>query len=370
MTLSPMNDGDIRPLQYGRGLAALLVCLFHYETVIPVTGNAALGGYNPAFIFRAGHSGVEFFFVLSGFIIFLAHRNDLGRPQRLGTFYQKRAIRILPIFWLTVIPSGVAVLILSSHSVLTPVKLLLDVILIPREGALTLPAAWTLQHEAVFYLLFGFMILNRKFGIAMFAAWQFACLIVLVFSLLPQDYSLISATYFGYYNFGFFFGIVIAALRERINYSIHRQVLVVLGCLGFLGLLVCFAGEWRSGSSFFSSPAISTLTYFVLYSLVILALLSIENKRRSVLDISLGSLGAASYILYIIHEPLYSALYKVYLRLGPSVAAQPIVTFILFVAIAVASSIVIYYFIERPMLRWLRRQFVRNVKQINIMTAP
>jgi exopolysaccharide production protein ExoZ len=151
---SPPNSGEIRPLQYGRGIAALLVCLFHYEGAmnhIQAAGAAAVESTNFDYIFRAGHSGVEFFFILSGFIIFHAHRRDLGRPDRFGSFYRKRAIRILPMFWLIVIPFGLAVLAISSRGVLTPGKFLLDIFLIPREGTLTLPAAWTLQHDDVYY---------------------------------------------------------------------------------------------------------------------------------------------------------------------------------------------------------------------------
>jgi hypothetical protein len=58
------NVGEIKSLQYGRGVAALLVCLFHYEGVMNQiqTGSGSLESSGFDFIFRAGHSGVEFFF--------------------------------------------------------------------------------------------------------------------------------------------------------------------------------------------------------------------------------------------------------------------------------------------------------------------
>ena len=175
---APRDTGEIRSLQYGRGVAALLVCLFHYEGAkvqLQAKFDDAVDT-NLHFIFGAGHSGVEFFFVLSGFIIFHAHRNDLSWPERFGTFYWKRAIRILPMFWFIVAPFGFAVLVLSSSGLLTPEKFLLDLLLIPREGTLTLPAAWTLQHEVVFYALFGLLILNKWLGLVALTLWQLACL--------------------------------------------------------------------------------------------------------------------------------------------------------------------------------------------------
>jgi exopolysaccharide production protein ExoZ len=361
---SARNTGEIRPLQYGRGVAALFVCLFHYEGAMQHNIDSSTWSAYFDYIFRAGHSGVEFFFILSGFIIFHAHRRDLGQPQRFGSFYRKRAIRILPMFWMIVIPFGLAVLTISSRGVLTLEKFLLDIFLIPREGTLTIPAAWTLQHEVVFYLLFGILILNIRLGMIALALWQLACLVVLMFDLVPQDYLLPASTYLGYYNFGFVFGIAIALGMQHVNFADHRRGIAVFGAIGVLGLLVCFIGEWRIGSSFFPSPAASSLTYFCLYSMVIVALLSIENKPRPVLDATLGALGAASYILYIIHEPLYSVLDKLFLLSVPRGFAISLMAFVLSTMVAVAISLALYYMVERPTLRSLRRYLLPAQRQM------
>src|SRR5579871_1076881 len=110
---------NIRLLQYGRGVAALLVCIFHFERgreQLHPQLTAAVGSIDFNYIFRAGHSGVEFFFILSGFIIFHVHQLDLGRPARLSTFYLNRAIRILPMYWLITVPIGLAYFAFSASS--------------------------------------------------------------------------------------------------------------------------------------------------------------------------------------------------------------------------------------------------------------
>jgi len=356
------TSGEIRLLQYGRGIAALLVCIFHFEGAreqLHPQVAAAVGNIDLNYIFRAGHSGVEFFFILSGFIIFHAHRSDLGRPERLTNFYRKRAIRILPMFWLIVIPFGLASLAFSTSSGLTPGTLLLDILLIPHEGMLTLSTAWTLQHELVFYILFGVVILNLWLGIVVLALWQAACLTVLMFNLLPQDYALPLTTFWGYFNFGFIFGIAIAFLYERFDFRARRRSLTVLGGIGFIGLLVCFLGECRFGSAmFFPSPATSTLIYFGLYSLIILALLSIENKPRPILDSTLGVLGGGSYILYLIHLPWASLLSKLLMLPALRSLAESPLTFLLSVVSAVAISTALHYFVERPLLKWIRQSLL------------
>src|SRR5579862_215550 len=366
---SGSDKRDIRALQYGRGIAALLVCIFHYEGGRDQLQVAASTGFDLAHLFRAGHSGVEFFFLLSGFIIFHAHRNDVNRPEQLRGFYLKRAIRILPMYWLIIIPFGLALMLIAPSAPVSPLNFLLDIFLIPHDGKLVLSTAWTLQHEVVFYLLYGILIFNLRAGIFALAAWQVACLAVLVFDLLPQDYAIPETTYFGYYNFGFLFGIAIAFLFERNGFARYRLILLILGWIGFVGIVVCFAGEARFGSAaFFPSPAASTLIYFGLYSLIILALLSIKNKPRPVFDATLGVLGGASYILYLIHVPLASVFAKLFSLQGLHPFAGTTASIAVSVAITTAISIAVYYSIERPMLRQLRRYFLPRPRSSAVST--
>lgn len=79
-------------LQVCRGIAAILVAFVHataqYERNMPVSFLANW--------FTFGHSGVDFFFVLSGFIIWFIHSEDIGKPNRFKNFALKRLARIYP----------------------------------------------------------------------------------------------------------------------------------------------------------------------------------------------------------------------------------------------------------------------------------
>ena len=85
-----------------RGVAILAVMLYHYASLTPGLPFHSLA-YRAQAAFRLGWSGVDLFFVLSGFLIggiLIGARNS---PRYFQTFYARRVLRILPIsvLWLT-----------------------------------------------------------------------------------------------------------------------------------------------------------------------------------------------------------------------------------------------------------------------------
>ena len=81
-------------IQMLRGIFASIVVLHHITAAtIFYVNNNWMGG-----IFRVGWFGVDFFFVLSGFIMVFMHKNDLINRTNIRKFYLKRFIRIYPIY--------------------------------------------------------------------------------------------------------------------------------------------------------------------------------------------------------------------------------------------------------------------------------
>lgn len=337
----------IMSLQYGRGVAALLVCLFHVYGFTEKYFGLTTGGQ----IFAGGHSGVEFFFVLSGFIIATAHARDIGQSHRIGTFFRKRAVRILPMFYLTVVPLGLLFLahpLYGADRALTLPKFILDLLLIPREGLLTLAPAWTLQHEVIFYLFFGIVIFRPALGIGVFVAWQLACLVTVAFQLVEPNYLMPINKLLGVHNFGFALGLGVAWLYRSAYFPRVTRFLPVLSAIAVAGLTALFAGEWRYGHDVLGGPVPLTLAYLSCYVVLMIALLALPNRPRPRLDATLGLLGAASYVLYLIHEPVASIAVKVLLA-GPFKAyVGPNTAYIATVAAAVVAAIIVHLFVERP----------------------
>ena len=153
-------------VEVARGVAACLVVFYHAARhVAQDIGVLPFGRLS-----QFGHAGVDFFFVLSGFIICFVHAGDIGRPDRTGHYLTRRTTRIYPIYWV-VLGVTLALLALGSRAVVpSPGKILADFLLLPI-GTPTLGIAWTLQYEMAFYAIFLVLILHRLAGLLLLAAW-------------------------------------------------------------------------------------------------------------------------------------------------------------------------------------------------------
>jgi peptidoglycan/LPS O-acetylase OafA/YrhL len=92
--------GHLVPLDGLRGLAILLVMLVHFTTDMEVPVGSIAAGVRSAFQF--GWTGVDLFFVLSGFLITGILVDNKGSGRYFSAFYARRALRILPVYFLAV----------------------------------------------------------------------------------------------------------------------------------------------------------------------------------------------------------------------------------------------------------------------------
>jgi len=95
---------ELLSIQYLRGVAALLVLITH-------TFQWPLS-YDDWFLLKTGRLGVEIFFVISGFIITVISGSKAFNP---GRFIAKRAMRIIPAYWVATILVTVLALLLPQQ---------------------------------------------------------------------------------------------------------------------------------------------------------------------------------------------------------------------------------------------------------------
>jgi peptidoglycan/LPS O-acetylase OafA/YrhL len=96
----PVRDRYVPELDGLRGLAILLVMLFHFVAIMPVGwSERSLACKIIGRIGASGWCGVDLFFVLSGFLITGILHDTRGSTRYLTTFYARRALRIFPLYY-------------------------------------------------------------------------------------------------------------------------------------------------------------------------------------------------------------------------------------------------------------------------------
>lgn len=92
--------GHLLPLDGLRGLAILLVLLLHFTTDMDIPAGTVAARVRS--VFQLGWVGVDLFFVLSGFLITGILVDNKGSRPYFRPFYARRALRILPVYFLAV----------------------------------------------------------------------------------------------------------------------------------------------------------------------------------------------------------------------------------------------------------------------------
>lgn len=318
-------------LEWARGVAALLVVFHHITLDFP-----AFYHHKPFDnFFYFGMAGVDFFFVLSGFIIYYIHAQDSSTAKNIKKYIYKRVIRIYPPFLFVSTLLFIGYLLVPG---LTDRTDLFDVgfvmksfLLFPQESPPLLTVSWTLVHEMFFYLLFIVMILSKKIGFYMFGIW--AGLIIL-FNLFAQKPIFPYSFYFSLHNLEFLFGILVAyVLKNNLIVLANKYLSYV-----FLGAFVLFVLNGINQNYHFveTTPSFRLLVYGMSAAIMIYVLTHIKQYSQYNAFVKLFSLlGAASYSIYLIHVPLLSILHRLALKTDLQSYLYPDLLFLFLAAFAV-----------------------------------
>jgi exopolysaccharide production protein ExoZ len=339
----PLNSERLAYLEVGRGLAALLVVCFHATGIIGLAkyfGEAPLNG-----IFSFGDAGVDFFFVLSGFIIYYSTSANHGNLRWAGEYLKHRLVRIYPIYWL------VALLLLPMGAIFGHwpgvTTIFKDLVLLPHGDLPFVPVAWTLRHEMLFYISFLLFFINIRLAWVYFLLWTF-----LIASECSGNFlgwgndSAIWKFYLDLHNIEFVLGILTAAYIRQSGWVPFWCLPV--GCILFLGSGI--------NQSILNKDIITLVPqYHLIYgfsSVFLLARFATLHHPEGALVQGFAFLGKASYSIYLIHFAVLSAIVKLLIPIG----LGAVVSFIILVLSGLIIGSLFYQYVERPLLKFTKQK--------------
>lgn len=275
-----------------RWLAAVAVVSFHSGNVIALFGDKPFEGK-----LVLGYHGVDLFFVLSGFVIFNAHSQDLGQRKALPSYAMKRFLRIYPPYWIALVIAISVQLSFPFHDPVTAPGLIRHAFLIPGQD-IDYPwvvPAWTLHYELLFYLAFALcMALPRPVAITALVAWPTFIAGLTVYGVqLAFPLSFLTSHLVLY----FMCGVIAGAVYRRLPPVLAATCLVA----GAVWWIVPSALTWP-----FS--LVKVKVYAPAAMLMIAGAAALELRLGSIRSRLTDYLGALTFSTYLIHYTVFALL--------------------------------------------------------------
>ena len=334
---------QVQSLQVFRGFAALAVVALH-----ATLSTGAFVGALPdslATWLRMGFLGVDFFFLLSGFIIMYAHMDDDHTPAALRRYAFKRLSRIYPAY----LPVGVGLIFLyaampgfSATGEGRDYSLISSLLLVPADGPPALPVAWTLVHELMFYGVFLLFFVSRRWLLGGLLAW--AVVIFLAnYLYTPTGWLRYPLSFL---NIEFMLGVGAAWLVRTQDFHGRGGWIAALGvAIAFLALLLMTQDE----------AAYLRWVFVIGLAMVVVGFAARDQSDVVRWPTLLLALGNASYSIYLIHNPFLSFTQRVAGRIGLTWPGAMVFGIVL----SVLAGWTYYLIVERPAQRFFRQR-LRN----------
>jgi peptidoglycan/LPS O-acetylase OafA/YrhL len=354
------RDGRLPALDGLRLVAALSVLLTHYfvlpgnpyiwgrlpEDLAP--GPARAGGY--------GWLGVDFFFLISGFVICMS-----GWGRTVTQFFISRVVRLYPAYWLAVLLSAALIGLhplnhVNSTVDVSPRSVLANLTMMPYQLHMNMieGVAWSLWVEARFYLLVGVLLMigmSYRTVVGFCGLWMMATLIDVEVGSPMLD-ELVMSQYSGL----FVAGIAVFLMRR------FGPNLVLWGLLGFAWLVELTMLDLRVANRVHETgDHLSwTVSAALLTAGLVLLLLVALGPLGRIRWRWLTTAGALTYPLYLLHQNLGQVMIAELHRHAGGLA-WPVVLLLTVTAMLLLSWAV-HLWVERPVGRRLKQGLINGLR--------
>ncbi len=353
-------------LDHLRALAIIIVFVYHYT---------AMFGHPPGlheWLGNWGWTGVDLFFVLSGYLIGgqLFAKLSRNQPISYGEFYLKRSLRILPAYF-AVLLLYLTIPAFTERSHLPPLWRMLSFtqnfgLDLSKEGAFS--HAWSLCIEEQFYLVLPLLIIGLSaFKAHRKAAWLLLALFLfglairsfIWFDILatPQQTTFGKSYYMLIYYptwsrlDGLLAGVALAAFYyfkpaawQRLTRHGNRLLLIALTLIAGAWFIAHDDNQYSMQGAIFGYPAIA-----IGYGALTLAALSPSCFLYRYPSRLTTLIARLSYSIYLTHKQLIHLTHEVLNRYG--IGNDTYVSFFICVGIALAGGWILHIAVEKPFLR-------------------
>jgi peptidoglycan/LPS O-acetylase OafA/YrhL len=353
-----------------RGTAILLVMVGHYFSVPGVGAVSLLNGY----WFRLGWTGVDLFFVLSGFLIGGILLDARGSSNYFKTFYARRFFRIIPLYyaWIflyVVLAPFIRIFFAEKvgpvqqidGSILAHLFFLQNFHEFLKTGASFwwFSSTWSLAVEEQFYLVSPLLVryLSKRSLATVLVLVTLAAPILrfvvrnhfadgpwLAYRLMPCRADALAV------------GMLAALIwnSPKARAWLERRLLVLYSLFAILFYGVAYLWRWSSDPMLLLTQT-AGYTLIALFFAVVLLLVLTERTFLLSWVMRLGFLreiGGISYCVYIIHTAVYFFCHQIILHALPAVTdvRAALVTFLAALMTYAIAKLSWKYF-EQPLLR-------------------
>ncbi len=327
---SPIITKRLQTLDLFRGVAALSVMLFHYTYAYRIHYGQS---YSSLYDFRYGYLGVQLFFIISGFVIFLT----VLQSKSVFDFLYKRVTRLYPTFLICLVITFVIVSVFglpgrekSLHTALFNVTMIPSFFGIPYVDG----AYWSLVPEVFFYVFMILVMLSKQLKNILIIGTIFLLISWInrfVYSLPIQWRMALNVQW----NALFFAGI----LFYKIKFENARKSLLIHTLI-----IACFITVCQMLGSL--NERIIVACFFVLFYLFS------YDKLEWLTWKPLIFLGLISYPMYLVHQ---NVGYIILNKIKPLLGNYPFMFIGITVITVIGFSYIIHRFFEIPSLRFFRR---------------
>lgn len=359
---SARRPTTFRGIQALRGFAAAIVVVFHATLAWwRIVGGMTLK-QTPGF-WWTGAAGVDVFFVISGFVMAVSTFGKERQPQVARRFLERRAIRLLPMYWIMTAVFALELLWLNVHPVwrthgenyphFTPLFFLGSLSLIPfnHEGSTDplVAVGWTLSFEVFFYLLFALALSLRMKPVRFLVPAIFLLVFIRLFhketwpafTLLANSLLL-----------EFLAGVVVGEAIMR-GFRLRERWGLALIAIGLFVLLLPRT----------ELPTHRTLDWGVPAMMIVFGLASIEDRFGGRWPKWTLLLGDASYSLYLCHVLILHLVSRLFefqhlVVYGVARRRDEVLLVVSCLAVALPFSVLLYQWVERPITNLLRRRLL------------